>query len=81
MLTQRQLRNNTADIVRALERGDSFVITRYGIPVGRLTPMRRRTFVPVTELLESATHLGKIDPAQFRADIDAYINQDPTPRV
>jgi prevent-host-death family protein len=80
-ITQRELRNDNAEIVRALESGDSFVITRNGIPVGRLTPIGRRTFVPTSELKESAIHLPRIDYKKFRDDIDAVIDQDPSPRV
>jgi len=80
-ITQRELRNDNAEIMRALDSGDSFIITRNGVPVGRLTPVARRTFVPVAELKESAAHLPRIDFTKFRADIDEYINQDPTPRV
>lgn len=81
IISQRELRNDNAEIVRALERGDSFVITRNGVPVGRLTPIGRRTFVPTAELQESAKHLGHIDYKKFREDIDRYIDQDPTPRA
>jgi len=51
-ITQRELRNDNAEIMRALEGGDSFIITRNGVPVGRLTPVPRRTFVPTKELKE-----------------------------
>ncbi len=80
-ITQRELRNDNAEIVRALENGDSFIITRNGVPVGRLAPIGRRTFVPTSELKESAAHLPRINYEKFREDIDAYIDQDPTPRA
>ena len=80
-ITQRELRNDNAKIIRALESGDTFVITRNGVPVGRLTPILRRTFVPTSELIESAKHLPHIDFEEFRADVDRYIERDPTPRV
>ena len=80
-ITQRELRNDNAEIIRALETGDSFVITRNGVPVGRLTPIGRRTFVPTSELKESVAHLPRIDFARFRADVDSGIDQDPTPRA
>jgi antitoxin (DNA-binding transcriptional repressor) of toxin-antitoxin stability system len=74
-ITQRQLRNENAKIVRALDCGDSFVITRNGFPIGRLAPMQRRIFVPTSELIESSAHLPAIDAARFRSDIDAYVDQ------
>ncbi len=80
-ITQRELRNDNAEIIRALESGDTFIITRNGVPVGRLTPVVRRTFVPASELKESAAHLARIDYRKFRSDVDAFIDQDPAPRV
>jgi antitoxin (DNA-binding transcriptional repressor) of toxin-antitoxin stability system len=79
-ITERELRTKNAAILRALDSGDSFIVTRDGIPVGRLTPIEHRTFVPTAELQASAAHLAKIDAAKFRSDIDAHIDQDPTPR-
>jgi prevent-host-death family protein len=40
-ITQQELRNSIGEIMRALERGESFVVTRNGVPVGELTPTRR----------------------------------------
>ncbi len=80
-ITQRELRNDNAEIIRALESGDTFIITRNGVPVGRLTPIPRRTFVPTKELKEAFARLPRIEYARLRADLDAYVDQDPTPRV
>src|SRR5580658_6672882 len=44
-ITQRQLRNESGEIMRGLDRGETFVVTRHGVPVGELTPLRRRRFV------------------------------------
>jgi prevent-host-death family protein len=60
-ITQRELRNDNAEIMRALESGDTFIITRNGVPIGRLTPVPRRTFVPTKELKEAfARQHGRI---------------------
>jgi prevent-host-death family protein len=44
-ITQRELRNQSGEIMRALDRGESFVVTRNGVPVGELTPLRHEQFV------------------------------------
>ena len=80
-ITQRELRNDNAEIMRALEGGDSFVITRNGVPVGRLTPVAKRTFVPANELRQAFARLPRVEYARLRADLDEYVDQDPTPRV
>lgn len=79
-LTQRELRNNSGEIMRALDRGDSFVVTRRGVPVGELKPVGRRRFVSTSALLDSFKKLPPIDYDQFHADLDAIVDQDPTPR-
>jgi antitoxin (DNA-binding transcriptional repressor) of toxin-antitoxin stability system len=81
-LNQRELRNRSGEIMRALDAGEDFIVTRNGVPVGELRPIgsRSRTFITKQEfvaLFEGAPH---VDYEQFRADIDAYVDQDPTPR-
>lgn len=81
-LTQRELRNESGKIMRALDEGEDFIVTRNGVPVGELRPIerRKRTFLSREEfvaLFEGAPH---VDYEQFRADIDAHVDQDPTPR-
>ncbi len=78
-ISQRELRNDSAEIMRALNDGDTFIITRNGVPVGRLTPVARKTFVPTDELKEAFAHLPHIDYAELRAELDAVFDQDPTP--
>lgn len=66
--------------MRALDRGEEFVVTRNGVPVAELRPIRRRQFVPKADLLALFEGSPHIDYEEFRADIDAYVDQDPTPR-
>lgn len=79
-LNQRELRNNSGEIMRALDRGEDFVVTRNGVPVGELRPYKSRQFIPREELLALFEGSPHIDYEQFRADIDAVVDQDPTPR-
>jgi len=80
-ITQRELRNESGEIMRALDRGESFVVTRNGVAVGELVPMRRRRFVAVDQVLAAFADAAPIDPERFRTDLDAFVNQDPTPRA
>ena len=79
-ITQRELRNDSGRIMRALDCGKSFIITRNGVPVGELVPLRGRTFVPVEAALAAFTNAPGVSLREFRRDIDAVIDQDPTPR-
>jgi len=80
-ITQRELRNESGEIMRALDRGESFVVTRNGVPVGELIPLRRRRFVSAEVVMGAFAGAPRIDPTRFRAEIDSVLDQDPTPRV
>ncbi|MCC2099464.1 MAG: type II toxin-antitoxin system prevent-host-death family antitoxin, partial [Hyphomicrobiales bacterium] len=41
IISQRELRNESGRIMRELEAGERFVITRNGNPIGELVPLRR----------------------------------------
>jgi prevent-host-death family protein len=50
---QRELRNNTAELLRRVERGEQLRITVQGHPVADLVPVSRaERFVPFAELAE-----------------------------
>lgn len=38
-ISQRELRNDNADVMRLVESGESFIVTRNGTPVAQLTPL------------------------------------------
>jgi prevent-host-death family protein len=79
-VTQRELRNDSGEIMRELDRGESFVVTRNGVPVGELSPVRRRQFVPAAAVLETFSNAAPIDPERFRADVDRLLDQSIAPR-
>jgi len=79
-ITQRELRNDSGDIMRRLDRGESFVVTRNGTPVGELTPLRRHRFVSADTVAAMFTHAPAVNAKRFRADLDAVASQDSTPR-
>ena len=75
-ITQRELRNDSGAIMRALDRGESFIVTRNGVPVGELRPLQRRQFVTVDLAQAALRGAAPLDAARFRADIDRLIDQD-----
>ncbi|HEY1538998.1 MAG TPA: hypothetical protein VGF63_06345 [Solirubrobacteraceae bacterium] len=79
-ITQRQLRNESGDVMRALDAGESFTVTRNGVAVGELVPAARQRFVARAAALESFARAPAIDAERFRDDVDRYADQDPTPR-
>lgn len=81
VITQRTLRNESGEIMRGLDRGESYIVTRNGVPVGELMPVRRREAVPAEMLLAALAGAPRIDPTRFRKDVDELIDQDPRPRA
>jgi antitoxin (DNA-binding transcriptional repressor) of toxin-antitoxin stability system len=80
-ITQRQLRNDSGEIMRGLDKGESFVVTRNGVPVGELTPLRRHRFVRAEAALAMFRGAPSVDLAQLREDLDHVASQDPSPRA
>ena len=80
-ITQRELRNDSGAIMRALDRGERFVVTRNGVPVADLVPHRRATFVSTEEAVTAFAAGPPIDFARFRADVDANLGLGPEPRA
>ncbi len=79
-ITQRELRNGTDEIMRRLDEGESFVVTRNGVPVGELTPLRRLRFVSAESVTGIFRNAPAIDAEQFRSDLDAIADQGIAPR-
>ena len=79
-ISQRELRNDSGEIMRLLDRGETFVVTRNGVPVGELTPLRRHRFVHADAAVAMFQNAPGIDFEKFRADLDAVASQDPAPR-
>ncbi|BBY44145.1 type II toxin-antitoxin system Phd/YefM family antitoxin [Mycolicibacterium celeriflavum] len=78
-ITQRELRNNSGDIMRQLDQGESFVVTRNGIPVGELSPLRRRPFISAEAAVAAFRGAPRVDLDQFRADLDGVAGQQFAP--
>ena len=76
-IPQRELRNDNAKVIEAVAAGESFVVTRNGVPVAELRPLQqtRRTFVPTVELLVVAANGPRIDRGRFRADLGRVVDQ------
>lgn len=81
VISQRQLRNDSGEIMRELDRGESFIVTRNGTPVGELRPTQNRQFVPRAAVLSALAGMGHIDFDQFRADVDRFADQSLEPRA
>jgi antitoxin (DNA-binding transcriptional repressor) of toxin-antitoxin stability system len=75
-ITQRELRNDSGTIMRGLDQGETFVVTRRGVPVGELIPIRRRRFAPRDHVAEVFSGAAQLDRTRFIADLDRRVDQD-----
>ncbi|MAU80432.1 hypothetical protein VX037_12335 [Gordonia sp. Z-3] len=80
-ISQRELRNDSGRIMRELDEGRSFVISRNGRPIGELRPLRRERLVDTRVALAGFTAAPAIDFDTFRRDVDATLDQEPEPRA
>ncbi len=71
-ITQRELRNDSAAVLRDVENGETLIVTRNGTPVAELRPLGRQSFVPRERLVRAARAAPKIDYRRFREDLDAF---------
>ena len=67
--------------MRALDHGETFVVTRNDVPVGELTPLRRRRFVPADAAIAMFRGAPRVELARLRGDLDSVARQDPSPRA
>lgn len=74
-ITQRELRNESGEIMRALDAGETFVVTRNGVPAAELQPIERRRFVSTATLQATAAGLTPMNADRFFADLDEHLAQ------
>lgn len=79
-ISQRELRNDSGRIMRGLDAGHTYVITRRSEPVGELRPLRRRRFVDSRAVVEIFRGAPSIDLASLRDDLDRDADQEILPR-
>ena len=74
-ITQRQLRNDSGEIMRQLDHGETFVVTRNGVPVGQLSPLRRRRFVSADAAAAAFQGAPSVNLRLLRRDLDRLAAQ------
>jgi prevent-host-death family protein len=76
-ISQRDLRNDSAAVLREVEAGETLVVTRNGTPVAELRPHGPRRFVSREHIALARATAPRVDYARFRADIDTLVDQRP----
>jgi prevent-host-death family protein len=75
VITQRELRNQSAAVLRDVQAGQTIIVSRNGVPVAELRPIQPRRFVSRAVIAEAAMRAPRIDAGRFRADLDEVIDQ------
>jgi prevent-host-death family protein len=74
VITQRELRNDSAAVLRDVQAGQTVIVTRNGMPVAELRPLSPRRFVPRAALAAAAPRAPRVDFVRLRADLDAVVD-------
>jgi prevent-host-death family protein len=72
-VTVRELRNHGGDVLERVARGESLVVTRDGVEVAELRPLRRRSPRPA-DLVAMRRQLPDVDPEGLRRDLDELLD-------
>ncbi|MCB0978026.1 MAG: type II toxin-antitoxin system prevent-host-death family antitoxin [Acidimicrobiales bacterium] len=80
-ISQRELRNDSGRIMRAVDAGQTFIVTRNGEPIGELRPIRRERFVRADIAMELFRSAPAVESNRLRQDLDALTDQGLEPRV
>jgi antitoxin (DNA-binding transcriptional repressor) of toxin-antitoxin stability system len=78
-ISERELRNASDDIMRGLDRGDSYIVTRNGVPVATLAPVGQRLFAKSADAIAAFQSAPPIDYQRFREDVDNLVDQGSEP--
>jgi antitoxin (DNA-binding transcriptional repressor) of toxin-antitoxin stability system len=80
-ISQRELRNDSGRIMRALDEGQTFILTRHSQPVGELRPLRRQRSVDTQAVVEAFRGAPTVEWETFREDVDRVLDQGFEPRA
>jgi antitoxin (DNA-binding transcriptional repressor) of toxin-antitoxin stability system len=75
-ISQREFRNASAAVMDAVERGESFRITRHGAVVAELRPAIAEAFVDRAEAKAAFAHLPAGGFRDLRDEADAVFGED-----
>ncbi|HET6560312.1 MAG TPA: type II toxin-antitoxin system prevent-host-death family antitoxin [Marmoricola sp.] len=78
-ISRRELRNDDAEIMRGVEAGESFTVTRRGVPVARLVPIAHEPDLSLGPSCEEAAAVRRPAAGPGR-DLDCWLAGRPARR-
>ncbi len=79
-ISQRELRNDSAAVLRAVRDGETVTVTSNGVAVAELVPLRSGRFVDAQVVVEAFAGAPHIDLKALRDDLDNIADPDFLPR-
>ena len=76
VITQREFRNNSAAVMDSVEAGETYHVTRNGVEVAELRPIRRGRQLSAEELVAKHRRLPRMDGVELRRDADEVFGED-----
>lgn len=73
VVTVRDLRNRGGEVLTRVARGEALIVTRDGVPVAEIRPLRRGT-ISSADLIARRAALPVLDVDAFRADVDSVLD-------
>jgi prevent-host-death family protein len=70
-ITQRELRNDSAAVLRDVQAGETLTVTRNGTPIAELRPVSPRRFVPRAAIANARARAARVVFGRLRSDLDA----------
>lgn len=75
-ISQREFRNNSAEVMNAVEGGETVIVSRNGVPVAELRPIPRRALVATAELKRAWADGSRLSYAAIRAEMDELFGDE-----
>ncbi len=76
VITQREFRNNSAAVMDAVEAGETYHVTRNGVEVAELRPLRKGRRLTAEQLVERHRRLPRVDGPAMRGEADEVFGSE-----
>jgi antitoxin (DNA-binding transcriptional repressor) of toxin-antitoxin stability system len=76
VISRREFDENPAQIMEAVEAGETYHVTRDGAEVAELRPPTHRQPLNTAEVIELVKDLPPVDYAKMRSDIDEFFGNE-----
>ena len=73
-ISQRELRNDNAEVMRGVEQGESYTVTRRGVPVARVIPIPADTDLRCIRPATRRTRLAELERVRLPVTSEALLD-------